>query len=208
MRNIRSLSIGHIASSKLLPEHFVEYGIDLEDLKITHSGLDSIKSHAFKNVRTIRRLDLSDNPISNIDNDAFDEVRNFYFFKKKTTKKMISGLNIFFLYFFKISHSLTSLKISHGLSSSITSFPVAIRPLSSLQYLDLSNNRLSSISDASLHFLTNLKILELNDNAIEQIAKGTFQGDHHSNLQFIGLNFNNIRNIEQHTFVDLKVKKI
>lgn len=108
---------------------------------------------------------------------------------------------------FQISHSLTSLKISHGLTNSITSFPVALRPLTSLQYLDLSNNRLSSISDASLHFLTSLRTLELNDNAIDQILKGTFQGDHHSNLQFIALNFNNMKHIEQHTFVDLKVNK-
>lgn len=197
MRNLRSLSIGRIASSKLLPEHFVEYGIGLEDLKITHSGLDTIKSHAFKNVRTIRRLDLSENRISNIDSDAFDDVKKI---KYKNENELYSIPSIS-----QISHSLSSLKISHGLSSEIISFPIALRPLTSLQNLDLSNNHLSSLSETSLHFLTNLRTLELNDNSIDQISKGTFQGDHHSSLQLISLNFNLIRRIEQHTFVDLKV---
>lgn len=52
----------------------MEFGVELEDLKITHSALETIKSHAFKNVRGIRRLDLSENRISQIENDAFTEV--------------------------------------------------------------------------------------------------------------------------------------
>lgn len=177
MRNIRSLSAGRLATAKLVPELFVEYGPELEDLKITHSGVDSIKSHAFKNIRSVRRLDLSENNINSIENDAFDEV----------------------------GHSLIFLKISHGLSAAMNTFPVAIRALTSLQHLDLSNNRLSAMSDTSLHFSTSLRTLELNDNAIEQIAKGTFQGDLHSHLATIALSFNSLRRIEQHTFVELKV---
>lgn len=74
MRNIRSLSLGRLTTSKLAAEDFVEFGVELEDLKISHSALESIKSHAFKNVRGIRRLDLSENRISQIENDAFTEV--------------------------------------------------------------------------------------------------------------------------------------
>lgn len=51
----------------------------------------------------------------------------------------------------------------------------SLRTLTSLQELDLSNNQLKSISDTSFHFLQNLKTVELNDNAIERISKGTFQ---------------------------------
>lgn len=109
----------------------------------------------------------------------------------------------------QISHSLTSLKISHGLSNSLTAFPVAaFRQLISLRELDLSNNHLSQISDTSFHFLSNLRTLELNDNAINDIQKGTFQGDHHERLENILLNFNNLKSIQQHTFVDLKVSAV
>lgn len=77
---------------------------------------------------------------------------------------------------FKIGHSLISLKIAHGLSSKISTFPTqAFRSLTSLQDLDFSNNQLIAISDTSFHFLHNLRTLELNDNAIELIYKGTFQ---------------------------------
>lgn len=74
MRNIRSLALGRLTTSKLAAEDFVEFGVELEDLKITHSALETIKSHAFKNVRGIRRLDLSENRIGQIENEAFTEV--------------------------------------------------------------------------------------------------------------------------------------
>lgn len=50
-----------------------------------------------------------------------------------------------------------------------------MRHLTSLQQLDLSNNQLKTMSDTSFHFLKNLKHLELQDNRIEQVLKGTFQ---------------------------------
>lgn len=77
MRSIRSLSLGRLTSSALSSEDFLDFGVDLEDLKLSRSSIDSIKSHAFKNVRGVRRLDLSENSISQIDTDAFAEV--FYY---------------------------------------------------------------------------------------------------------------------------------
>lgn len=74
MRSIRSLSLGRLTSSKLTPEDFLEFGVELEDLKLSRSSIDTIKSHAFKHVRGVRRLDLSENSISQIDNEAFAEV--------------------------------------------------------------------------------------------------------------------------------------
>lgn len=47
--------------------------------------------------------------------------------------------------------------------------------LINLDELDLSNNRLKSMPDTSFHFLRRLKILELQDNIIETVHKGTFQ---------------------------------
>lgn len=74
----------------------------------------------------------------------------------------------------QIGHSMISLKIAHGLTG--TALPAdAMRHLTSLQQLDLSNNQLKTMSDTSFHFLKNLKHLELQDNRIEQVLKGTFQ---------------------------------
>lgn len=68
------MSLGTLSSPKLAPEDFLDFGVELEDLKLTRSGLDTIKSHAFKYVRGVRRIDLSENHIGQIDSDAFTEV--------------------------------------------------------------------------------------------------------------------------------------
>lgn len=81
---------------------------------------------------------------------------------------------LFVLCFEQIGHSLISFKIAHGFTG--TSLPSdALRHLTSLQELDFSNNKLTSMSDTSFHFLKNLRLLELHDNRIEQVMKGTFQ---------------------------------
>lgn len=75
MRNLRSLYISKISSDTLSPTDFLEFGVELEDLKVVRGHLKSIKSNAFKNVRGIKRLDLSENQIESIERDAFEEVR-------------------------------------------------------------------------------------------------------------------------------------
>lgn len=80
-----------------------------------------------------------------------------------------------------------------------------LKDLTNLQELDFSNNHLKSLTDTSFHFLKNLRSLKLNDNQIELLHKGTFQGDIHSKLEDISLSFNGLRHISQHTFVDLEL---
>lgn len=80
-----------------------------------------------------------------------------------------------------------------------------LKDLTNLQELDFSNNNLKSLTDTSFHFLKNLRLLKLNDNEIELLHKGTFQGDIHSKLEDISLSFNGLRHISQHTFVDLEL---
>lgn len=175
MRNMRSLSISRMSGSSLGPDDFVDFGVELEDLQITRGGLQTIQSHAFKHVRGLKRLDFSENSIGTIENDAFTEI----------------------------GHSLISFKIAHGYSGS--SLPAeALRHLTSLQELDFSNNKITSMTDTSFHFLKNLRLLELHDNRIEQVMKGTFQGDIHSKLEEISLRFNMLGSISQHTFFDLE----
>lgn len=76
MKSIRSLSLGKLSTTQLSPEDFTDFGVELEDLKLTRSSIDKIRSHAFKHVRGVRRLDLSENQIGSIDNEAFTEVNS------------------------------------------------------------------------------------------------------------------------------------
>ncbi|XP_034949878.1 chaoptin [Chelonus insularis] len=176
MRNLRYLSLSKLSQDTLSADDFLEFGIDVKELHITQSNLNSIKSHAFTHVRGIKYMDFSENSISSIDDEAFSEV----------------------------GQSLMTLKLAHGLSSSMSELPnKPFRALTNLQYLDLSNNKIRSMPDTSFHFLKRIKRIELQDNEIGDIRKGTFQGDIHSILEEVDFAFNHIGNLQTHTFVDL-----
>lgn len=148
MRNIRSLSVSRLNTHHLSKDDFNGFGLELEDLKINGGSIQTIKSHAFMHVRGIKRLDLSENKISQFEVDAFKEV----------------------------GHSLLALKMSSGLAESMSALPAdAMRPLTSLQQFDVTNNHLKTLSDTVFHFLKNLRVLDIHDNRIDQVLKGTFQ---------------------------------
>ncbi|XP_039308071.1 chaoptin isoform X2 [Solenopsis invicta] len=176
MRNLRFLSISRMPQATLSANDFLEFGMDLRELRIVNSNLDTIKGHAFMHVRGIKYLDFSENSISTIDDEAFSEV----------------------------GHSLLTLRMSHGLSSTISEIPSRqLSSLTNLQHLDFSNNKLKSLSATSFHFLKRIKRIEFQDNEIANIPKGTFQGDIHSMLEEINFAFNQMKNLQTHTFVDL-----
>ncbi|KAM3959736.1 leucine rich repeat containing G protein-coupled receptor chaoptin [Aphomia sociella] len=176
MRSLRSVSVGKLIRRNLRAEDFQEFGVELEDLKIFGSNINKIESSAFQHVRTIKTLDLSENDIDFIDPFAFAEL-----------------------------HSLTTLKMANGLSEAVKILPFEpLKALIELQHLDFSNNKLKNVPDTSFHFLFKLKSLNLQDNAIDHFSKGTVQGDIHSKLESICLSLNQLNQIVQHTFVDLK----
>lgn len=123
-------------------------------------------------------MDLSENEISTVDRDSFVDI----------------------------GHELHTLILSHGLSSKMTTVPTdALKPLVCLETLDLSNNKLKKVAENSFHFLRSLRTLILHDNQIEEIVKGTFQGEIHEKLEDISLSYNNLKFIGNNVFAELKV---
>lgn len=114
MRNMRFLSISRIPESTLSPDNFMEYGMDIKELRIVKSNLNTIKSHAFMHVRGIKYLDFSENSISAIEDEAFSEVIPFAldifsFFKFKYIKSYYCIYTIYIyiyncLFFFALSN--------------------------------------------------------------------------------------------------------
>jgi Leucine-rich repeat (LRR) protein len=176
---LRTLTVGKLTKDSLMAEDFIGYGTHLENLRIYKAGLRSIKANAFVHLRGLKRLDLSENMIDSIEKGSFRDL----------------GM------------SLISLKIVHGFSTSFSQFP-DIRELEGLKQIDFSNNRLRTLTDQSLYSLKNIEIVNLNDNQIEHLPRGTFQSDIHRRLEEVSIEFNFIKNIITHCFVDLEVRSI
>ncbi|CAB3222289.1 unnamed protein product [Arctia plantaginis] len=176
MRSLRFLSVSKLLRQTIRNEDFLEFGMELEDLKIFGSTVTRIESSAFQHVRSIKTLDLSENNIEFIDPFAFAEL-----------------------------HSLTTLKIANGLADTVKILPFEpLKALIEVQYLDFSNNKLKNVPDTSFHFLYRLKRLNLQDNYIDHFSKGTLQVENHDQLESICLSLNQLTQIVQHTFVNLK----
>lgn len=77
MRSLRYLSVSKLLRQIIRTEDFLEFGMELEDLKIFGSTITRIETSAFQHVRSIKTLDLSENNIEFIDPYAFAEVSEF-----------------------------------------------------------------------------------------------------------------------------------
>lgn len=56
------------------PHHFVGYGFGVEELSILKAKMKSVHARAFIHVRGLKTLELSDNELQDIDENAFTEV--------------------------------------------------------------------------------------------------------------------------------------
>jgi hypothetical protein len=74
MRNVRFVSVSRLPQPHLSSEDFAEFGADLEELRLTNSGLAVIKNQAFRHVRGLKILDLSENEITHLEKEAFTDV--------------------------------------------------------------------------------------------------------------------------------------
>ncbi|XP_036414332.1 trophoblast glycoprotein-like [Colossoma macropomum] len=125
---------------------------NVSTLELTNDGIMELGSHAFSELRVLRRLDLSENRLVLIHPEAF----------------AIPG------------SPLQQLSLSGSLynSTSVTDLITALRwgALSSLLELDLSGNRLVLLPPGSFSPLPSLRRLSLANNSLVAVYSGTFSG--------------------------------
>jgi Leucine-rich repeat (LRR) protein len=140
---LRELTLGRFqGGKKLSAEDFTELSPDVEELNIVNAGLSGINAHAFKNARGLRRLDLSENSIKNLDSDAFAEI----------------------------GHSLEEIRMHRALK--MDSVPhTAFAHLTGAKEIDISANGIKNIPDGAFMYQKYLKRLRLHDNQIGRIPK-------------------------------------
>lgn len=140
---LRELTLGRFqGGKKLSAEDFAELSPDVEELNIVNAGLNGINAHAFKNARGLRRLDLSENSIKNLDSDAFAEI----------------------------GHSLDEIRMHRSLK--MDSVPAAaFAHLTGTKEIDLSANGIKNIPDGAFMYQKYLRRLRLHDNQIGRIPR-------------------------------------
>ncbi len=61
---------------KVTQSQFQDFPAGLEELRLVNAGLTSIGKHAFAHIPSVSIMDLSNNKIEKIDDDAFKDVGN------------------------------------------------------------------------------------------------------------------------------------
>lgn len=182
--NLQSLNLSFNSLTKLDSNLFNQKD-KLEKIILNDNKLTSI-DFLFDEVVYIRILNLSNNKLSTIDNNTFDNNSNLTELNlSKNQIKKLDGV------VFKRLINLTSVDLSENLIDSID--VKEIQKLKKLSNLNLNGNRLRSFDFSILNSLKNLNILRLNKNLIYNISMDSISN---SNLVKLYLNNNKINRID------------
>ncbi|KAJ8915740.1 hypothetical protein NQ315_004552 [Exocentrus adspersus] len=138
-----------------------------------NNRITSLKSQIFADLRELKELSLSFNPLRVIDADAF------------------VGLE-----------GLESLEISFGLDREDLPYEI-FKPLTNLKWLSIDHNNFHMVPELSLDSLPELKYLNMESNKIRSIPVKLLKSNIHAKLQDVRLSNNEIRFIETGTFRSL-----
>ncbi|GFT36048.1 toll-like receptor Tollo [Nephila pilipes] len=162
----------------------------LQTLNLEHNELVSIADNAFSSLYNLQNLILNHNNLTYIDALTF------------TGLQMLTILNLDFNSIQAIhSEALkncTNLLELHLNVNKLTEVPKTLKFLQQLRSLDISNNRISVINNASYQGLRVLYSLSLAGNSIGNLSKGVFEDL--PSIRVLNLADNNVQSIEQGTF--------
>lgn len=162
----------------------------LQVLQLHHNELVSISDNAFSSLYNLQSLVLTNNNLTYIDALTF------------TGLQMLMVLSLDFNSIQAIhSEALkncTNLQEFNLNVNKLIEVPKTIKFLQQLRSLDISNNRISVIANASYQGLRHLYSLRLAGNSIGNLSKGVFEDL--PSIRILNLADNNVQAIEQGTF--------
>lgn len=74
MHSLKDFSLSALINPELKETDFVDFGANLQKLEIIASNIEVIRKNVFKYVNSIQYLDLSENIINKLEEDAFVDV--------------------------------------------------------------------------------------------------------------------------------------
>lgn len=189
-RNLRTLVLpGHIQN--IVPDDFVD-AANLEQLELSNS-IKSIPELAFVRSPKLRRLNLSWNRIVRIATNAFGglkHLKHLHLFRNRLTY-----LDAFV---FRDMDTLTVLTVNHNkierIDDDALNFPNLIE-------IDLSYNKLRTLSNMTFNRCIKLQKVQLKSNELHSIGQSLYRLQH---LHHINLDKNRINDIRIEMFASLK----
>lgn len=163
---------------------------NLQILKMQDNFIEHIPENVFSSLSNLHTLTLSNNRLTNIESYAFMGLQ------------VLSVLSIDSNRISKIHpHSLrncSSLQDLHINGNRLDEVPLALKEIPQLKTLDLGENLIVSIENASFMTMEQMYGLRLTENNIGNISKGVF--DKMTSLKILNLSRNKIHKIEAGAF--------
>ncbi|XP_062539371.1 protein toll-like [Armigeres subalbatus] len=182
--SLNTLSITNNKSLKDLPK--IMAIPSLKKLYLDHNNISIITSALFSMLQNLTLLDLEQNPIGTIAEDAFRSNRELAWLRLRFVRTQLPD-NIF-----EPLTKLTELRIVDGLLQHIQERMFWSQ--TQLIILDLSGNQLTVLGNRVFLHLTSLKSLKIDRNNLSVISCESFPSKAH-NLSIISLNWNKFTNI-------------
>jgi Leucine-rich repeat (LRR) protein len=175
LKKLNRLNLGYNRISGPLATNYEEWGETLDTLLLMGNRITRIKGGSFDHLHRVKELSLAFNEIDVLDETCFEPM----------------------------SKTLESLDIGFGFRPE--AFPeTPLKPLTSLVWLALDNNRIKTLTRTTLYSFGNLQYLNLDGNRITELPEFFFHSGIHKNLKDIRLSFNRMLSLGSHSFSGLK----
>ncbi|XP_058124002.1 toll-like receptor Tollo [Anopheles ziemanni] len=162
----------------------------LQALRLQNNFIESIAEHTFAELGALHSLVLSNNRLSTIEHYTFGGLHNLALLSLDYNR--ISRIDR------KALRNQSKLQELHINGNKLLEVPYALYDVPLLRTLDLGENHIASIDNASFHDMAHLYGLRLTENNIEVIRRGTF--DAMQSLHILNLSQNRLKTIEQSCF--------
>lgn len=183
-------------------------------LDFSHNRVSKLEIALFRDLNNLQILKMQDNFIEHIPENVFNSLGNLHTLilsnNRLTNVESFSfiglpGLSVLSIDSNRISkihpHALrncTSLQDLHINGNRLDEVPIALREIPQLKTLDLGENLIVSIENASFMAMQQMYGLRLTENNIGNISKGVF--DKMTSLKILNLSRNKIHKIEAGAF--------
>ena len=164
---ISNLQLNNAKLSKVSPDAFRGLEDTLQGLNLAENELTEVPVETLRTLRLLTNLDLTDNLIQYVPNNAFVTIR------LKTLKLSDNNLTLADGAFSGLEQSLKSLNLK---GCHLKEIPRALSSLAGLSFLDLAQNSIRDLGSGALADMASLTALNLERNVIQKLNPDVFYG--------------------------------